>query len=127
MSGYITIDGNTYNVPIISFKRTINTLDRFAERTMDGILHRELIGVFYNYTVIWAKPHNLSAVSNYAALWNALSQATEWHTVAFPDGWSDIYYIGDGANDDIRKIWDATIWWENLTASFIEQGPAAIP
>ena len=125
--GYVTIDGTTYNVPVISCKRTINTLDRYALRTFDGMLHRSLIGVFINYQVSWAKPNSMSAVSNYAALFNKLAQAIEWHSTTMPDGFSFTAYVGDGANDDIRKIWSSSVWWENLTASFIAQGPEATP
>ena len=63
----------------------------------------------------------------HASLWNKLAQATEWHDVILPDGYESTYYIGDGLSDNIRRLFDATIWWENLTASFIQQSPAATP
>ena len=45
----IVIDGTTYDIPILSIKRKAEFLDKYAERTEDGILHRELIGVYFNY------------------------------------------------------------------------------
>lgn len=125
--GFVSIDGTQYNVPLIQCDRTINTLDRFAQRTQDGWLHRQLIGVYYNYQVAWAKPTTSSLVANYAALWLKLAEATEWHTFIVPDGYTFVGYVGDGVKDSVRKIFNATVWWENLSASFIAQAPAATP
>ena len=41
----IKIDGISYDVPLVSIKRTAEFLDKYAERTEDGDLKRELIGV----------------------------------------------------------------------------------
>jgi hypothetical protein len=126
-TGYLSVDGTQYAVPIITCKRTLNFLDRFAERTQDGMLHRQLIGVYINYQVTFGKPHTLAAVATYAALFLALAQATEWHTFIMPDGFSFVGYVGDGASDDVRKVWNSTVFWENLTVSLIAQSPEATP
>ena len=126
-SGYLSIDGTQYSVPIVICKRTLNMLDRFAERTQDGVLHRQLIGVYVNYQVTFGKPHSLADVTDYAALWNALAQATEWHTFVMPDGFSFVGYVGDGVSDDIRKVWSSLVFWQNLTVSLIAQSPEATP
>lgn len=40
----ISIDGVEYMIPFVSIKREAPFLDKTAERTEDGELHRELIG-----------------------------------------------------------------------------------
>ena len=45
----ITIDGTTYDVPITKLSRSADFLDRYATRTENGDLKRDLIGVYYNY------------------------------------------------------------------------------
>ena len=45
----ITIDGVEFLIPLLSIKRTADALDKYAERTEDGDLKREVIGVYYNY------------------------------------------------------------------------------
>ena len=45
----LIIDGNSYDIPVIGIVRRADFLDKFAERTNDGKLHRELIGVYFNY------------------------------------------------------------------------------
>lgn len=123
----ITIDGTAYAVNVVECKRTVNTLDRFAERTQDGVLHRELIGVYINYVVTLGKPTNSADVTAYANFWNAISQAVENHDVVMPDGYSFTAYIGDGASDSIRRIHNATVFWENLSVAFIAVEPEATP
>ena len=45
----ISIDGVEYMIPFVSIKREAPFLDKTAERTEDGELHRELIGVYYSF------------------------------------------------------------------------------
>ena len=47
----IYIDGEYFNIPIVSIKRNADFLDKFAERVETGGLQRELIGVYFNYTM----------------------------------------------------------------------------
>ena len=49
----ISIDGILYDIPLVSIKRTADFLDKYAERTEDEELKRELIGVYYNYQMSW--------------------------------------------------------------------------
>ena len=52
MSNLITIDGTQYDVPIVSMKRSADDLYKYAERTEDGVLHSEKIGVYFNYQIV---------------------------------------------------------------------------
>lgn len=40
----LIIDGTTYQVPLVSIKRTLDFLEKFAERTEDGDIQIETIG-----------------------------------------------------------------------------------
>ena len=46
----IKVDGIYYDIPMVSLKRNADFLDKYAERSEEGDLLRELIGVYYNYT-----------------------------------------------------------------------------
>ena len=49
MSAIITINGTTYDVINTKLTRTFQVLDGDnTGRTMDGVMHRDLIGTFYN-------------------------------------------------------------------------------
>ena len=61
----IVIDSTTYNIPVLSIKRKAEVLDKYAERTEDGVLHREIIGVYFNYELAFGRTNN---TTEYAAL-----------------------------------------------------------
>jgi hypothetical protein len=125
----IIIDGVTYNLPIISLTRKADFLDRYAQRTLDGKLHRKLIGVYFNYTLKFGSPHTSAQLTTYRALWDKLSEATEYHTVTVPDESTTPYtFTAYFANvgDEMRR--EASVnYWKNLTVNFIAQQPAATP
>ena len=123
----IVIDSTTYNIPILSIKRTAEFLDKYAERTEDGILHRELIGVYYNYSLRFGRTND---TTEYAALWDKLTEPVEFHEVIVPDGDGTpltftAYFAGVG--DELRKDTDAKTFWKDLAVNFIAQEPARTP
>jgi hypothetical protein len=118
----VTIDGITYDVPVRSIKRTADFLDKFAERTADGKLHRELIGVFFNYQLVFG----MAPMSDYSALWDKLTEPEEFHTVVIPDEDGDLTFTAyfAGIADEMIKVDGASRYWKNLTVNFIAQEPA---
>lgn len=123
----VIIDGTTYDIPVISLTRTADFLDKYAERTEDGVLHRELIGVYFNYKLQMGSSTNTSA---YAALWDKLTEPVEFHTVTVPDEFGVSYaftaYFAS-VGDELRKVKDAVSFWKSLTVNFIAQYPARVP
>ena len=123
----IIIDSTTYNVPVASVKRMAEFLSKYAERTEDGILHTELIGVYYNYTLTFGRTTN---TTEYAALWSKLTEPTEFHEVTVPDvdgePWTFQAYFA-GVSDELKKDTSAKTFWKNLTVNFIAQEPARTP
>jgi hypothetical protein len=123
----IIIDGTTFDVPVTSIKRNAEFLDKFAERTEDGILHRELIGVYFNYTLQFGRTTN---TTEYVALWDKLTEPEEFHTVVVPDVDATpvtftAYFAG--VSDEIHKETDAKTFWKNLTVNFIAKEPRYTP
>lgn len=123
----ITIDDVDFDIPVISIRRNAEFLDKYAERTEDGVLHRELIGVFFNYTLQFGRTNN---TTEYAALWEKLTEPEEFHTVTVPDGDASpltftAYFAG--VSDELRKDTTAKTFWKNLTVNFISQEPTRTP
>ena len=123
----IIVDSITFDVPVISIKRTAEFLDKYAERTEDGILHRELIGVYYNYSIQFGRTNN---TTEYAALWDKLTEPVEFHEVTVPDVDGtpltfQAYF--SGVSDELVKETDEKTFWKNLTVTFIAQEPARVP
>lgn len=122
----IIIDGTTYNIPILSIKRKAEFLDKYAERTEDGVLHRELIGVYFNYELQFGRTGSLT---DYANLWVKLSEVVEFHEVTVPDfGGSATPYTFSAyfsnVSDELVKESATQTFWKNLTVNFIAQSPA---
>ena len=123
----ITIDGTDFVIPIVSLKRKAEFLDKFAERTEDGILHRELIGVYFNYTLQFGRTND---TTEYAALWEKLTEPVEFHEVTVPDVDTvpvtfTAYFAG--VSDELRKDTTAKTFWKNLSVDFVAQEPARTP
>lgn len=120
----IVIDTISYDIPILSIKRKAEFLDKYAERTEDGVLHRELIGVYFNYELAFGRTTNTAV---YAALWNKLTEVEEFHTVTVPDldaaPYTFVAYFSN-VSDELRRDTAAKTFWQSLTVNFIAQSPA---
>ena len=82
VSKYIQIDGIEYPVPLLSpMDRKGDILDLTANRTEDGVLHREVIGTYYNYTLKFIAPTDPEL---YESLWWKLTEPVASHQVQLP-------------------------------------------
>ena len=122
----ITIDSVTYDIPVKSIRRTADFLDKYAERTQDGNLQRELIGVYFNYQIQFGRTTD---TTEYAALWAKLTEAEEFHTVTVPDESGNYTFTAYFSNvsDELRKQKSAANFWQNLTVNFIARTPENTP
>ena len=118
----ITIDTIEYDIPIMDIDRSADMLYKFAERTADGKLHSELIGVYFNYKLKFGAILD-SAV--YAALWDKITEPVETHIVVVPAAVGTLTYTAYFSNikDKMRKDAAAANYWKNLTINFIATEP----
>ena len=119
----LSIDGQSYDIPVVSLKRKADFLDKYAERTEDGVLRRELIGVYFNYQL------KLGAVldtGEYRRLWRKLTEPEEFHTVTLPGESGDYTFTAYFANvgDELRRQKDGKNYFRGLTVNFIARAPA---
>jgi hypothetical protein len=120
----IIIDGETFDVPVISMDESADFLSKFAERTEDGVLHTELIGVYFNQQIKFGSPTDMTEL---ARLWLKLTEATEFHTVTVPDtDGVDFTFTAYFASvkRSLRKYTTAKTFWRDMTVNFIAQSPA---
>lgn len=120
----ITIDGTPYDVNIVSCRRSADVLDKSAERTADGKLHRQVLGVYYNYKMQFAYGADTSV---YNALFTKLTEPVEFHTIIIPGGYTFSAYIASVSDDMARVDETNTAYYRNLSASFIAEQPALVP
>lgn len=119
----LIIDSVSYDIPVISMTRKADFLDKFAERTADGKLHRELIGVYFNYQI---QLGSITDLNEYADLWDVLTEPTEFHTVTVPDETGSTTFTAYFASitDKVRKIKNSETYFTGLKVNFIAQEPA---
>ena len=119
------IDGIGYKIDVLSVKRTADFLDKYAERTENGDLERELIGVYFNYKLQLGPGIDRT---EYARLWDKLTEPVEFHEVTVPDEDGDYTftaYFSNVADELLRKVAEKN-YWKNLTDNFIAKKPARI-
>lgn len=131
----IIIDNNSYNIPIISAKRKADFLDKYAERTEDGELHRELIGVYFNYSIQFGTTND---AVEYERLWNKLTEPEEFHEITIVDtdgGEHSFTAYFSGVTDNYSRVAPNPRFGEpgeeeyiarfsGLTVNFISKSPA---
>jgi len=78
---YLIIDNVEYPVAIVGLQRKGDVLDLTANRTEDGVLHREVIGTYYNYTLNIIAPTDRDL---YERLWWVLTAPVASHQVQLP-------------------------------------------
>ena len=119
------IDGIGSKIDVLSVKRTADFLDKYAERTENGDLERELIGVYFNYKLQLGPGVDRA---EYARMWDKLTEPVEFHEVTVPDEDGDYTftaYFSNVADELLRKVAEKN-YWKNLTVNFIAKKPARI-
>lgn len=76
----LIIDGVSFgdDIDFVSLKRKAHFFDKYAKRDISGTLHRELIGVYINYTLEVGIVNNFDV---YNRLWEKLTEEKEFHNV----------------------------------------------
>lgn len=126
--GIFKIDGESFDVGVVQLERGTEFLDKFAERTEDGILRRQLIGVYFNYYLSFPKIN--SNMAEYERLFNKISEPVEFHTVTVPgtkEDYTFIAYISAQKDSIIKWKENGNHVWGGLKVSFIAQEPARTP
>jgi hypothetical protein len=119
----IIINSVVYDIPLTVVNRKIDKLYRYAERTADGVLHTEIIGVYKNYTFSCGQSAN--NVSDYNALISKLSEAVESYTITVLGDTYSAYFAN--ISDKVVKDNGVTAYFRELTFDVIAISPAATP
>ena len=122
-SNFLEIDGDIYNIPVlVGIKRNADFLDKYAERTDDGDLKRELIGVYFNYKSIKFTKQTDDNYNEYNRLYNKLTQPEEFHNIVIGNQSFTAYF--SNVSDEMYAFKDGKPYYKNLTVNFTAKMPS---
>ena len=120
---FIIIDGNQYNIGVYAgIKETADFLDNYANRTEDGDLKRDLIGVYFNFTDIKFEPQTESNYDEFERLWNKLTEPEEFHTVQIANFQFRAYF--NNVSRVINDFRGGKAYKKDMTVNFTAKTPA---
>ena len=123
----LVIDGRTYNIPFVSIKRTQDFLEKYAERTEDGDVKIETIGLYKNYTIAIG---TIDDAKTYDALIEHITDCrNRFHTVVLPDASKQFNFYGyfSSISDEIEKVLDTGAKYKGLTWKMTSKKPSKTP
>ena len=124
-SDFLTIDGQIYNIKVkTGVKRNADFLDKYATRTDDGDLKRELIGVYFNYREIKFERQTDQNYAEYNRLYNKLTEAEEFHEIEIA-GEEFIAYFSN-VSDTMYLYKNGQPYFKDLTVNFTAKSPARV-
>ena len=120
---FIIIDGNQYNIGVYAgIKETADFLDNYANRTEDGDLKRDLIGVYFNFTDIKFEPQTERNYDEFERLWNKLTEPEEFHTVKIANFEFKAYF--NNVSRVINDFRGGKAYKKDMTVNFTAKKPA---
>lgn len=122
-SKWIRIDGVEFQLPVTNLKRKGDVLDLTATRTQDGVLHREIIGTYYNYSFGVEQGHDETV---YEAFWLVVTAPTN-HTVILPYATEEIEAYFGSCQDEIYFVNKDGMRVKGFTCNMVAVRPARTP
>lgn len=123
----LIIDGITYNIPLVSIKRTLDFLEKYAERSEDGDIQIETIGLYKNYTI------SIGLIED-AELYDQLIEhitdcENRFHHVTLPDASKQFDFYGYFASikDEVEKVLENGAQYKGLSWNMRSKQPYKTP
>lgn len=123
----LIIDGITYNIPLISIKRNLDFLEKYAERSEDGDIKIETIGLYKNYTI------SIGLIED-AELYDQLIEhitdcENRFHHVTLPDASKqfDFYGYFSSIKDEVEKVLETGTQYKGLSWKMTSKKPYKTP
>lgn len=123
----LIIDGTIYNIPLVSIKRTADFLEKYANRTEDGDIKIETIGVYKNYTIAIG---TIDDPSTYDQLYEHITDVdNRFHHVILPDASKSFSFYGyfSSISDEVEKVFGNGAEYKSLTWKMTSKKPYKKP
>lgn len=107
---------------LVKINRHVDVLDKYAKRTINGDLKREILGIYFNYDLTFGTFYDME---QYDKLFNKLTENKEFHIITIPTNTGYDTYQGYISNvkDVMEYINGNERIITNLTCSFVAKQP----
>lgn len=131
-SGIFQINGTDFSAGIIQLERKAPKLDKYAKRTMDGDLQREVIGTYITHVLTFAEfdEHNPAdehgnIVNEYDRLYLELIRPVDFTTITLPSNKGSFTFAGyiSEVKDSIIYVKGSERIFEGLSCEIIPKMP----
>ena len=122
----LVIDGIAYNIPLVSIKRTLDFIEKFAERSEDGDIKIETIGLYKNYTISIG---TIDDAETYDKLIEHITDCeNRFHTVSLPDASKQFEFYGyfSSIKDEVEKVLASGAKYKGLSWKMTSKKPYKI-
>ena len=123
----LIIDGVKYNIPLISIKRSLDFLEKYADRSEAGIVLIETIGLYKNYEISIG---TIDDVELYDKLVEHITDCeNRFHSVVLPDASKNFDFYGyfSSIKDEVEKVLDSGAMYKGLSWKMISERPTKTP
>lgn len=123
----LIIDGITYNIPFIHIKRSLDFLEKYAERTEDSDIKMETIGLYKNYEI------SIGTINDVVLYDKLIEHITDcdnrFHSVVLPDASKNFEFYGyfSSIKDEVKKVLDSGAEYTGLTWKMQSKKPTKTP
>jgi hypothetical protein len=76
------INDNDFSAMVVKIERSADKLDKYAERTLDGVLRREVIGTYVNYKLTFG--NNVKDNEKYKSMFRELVRPADFVKITIP-------------------------------------------
>lgn len=123
----LVIDGITYDIPFVKISRTMDFLEKYAERTEDGDIKIETIGLYKNYEISIG---TIEDAQLYDSLIEHITDCTNrFHHVFLPDASKqfDFYGYFSSIKDEVEKVLGTGAQYKGLSWKMTSKKPSRTP
>lgn len=121
----LIVDGVEFSAIVKSLTRNFEVVDgEGAGRTLDGVMHRDLIGTYYNYSISFVTDY--MSRSKYYQLYELVSSPLEAHSISI--AYNDEIltfdaYVTNGSDTLLQEKSPNKRLWGDLSMDFIAMQP----
>lgn len=129
---FFSVDGDEYRgLVITNIQQNFEVLDgENAGRTKSGRMKRDVVGVYYNYSMTFAPNATPDSKAQFDKLFNILSSPDDSHMITMPHNQSTLTfeaYITSGERTLLLHTPQGGNQWGEMSISFIAMDPQRRP